>query len=258
MCKGGRKMRFMDKVAIVTGSSRGMGRAIALGLAREGASVLVTSHRHPAKGQEVAREAEKLGGSALHVQADVSKKADAQRMVEATLDKFGKIDILINNAGIHRGASFTAESEEMWWELFRVNVMGVVLSTQAAVPHMIERGKGKIVITASKAAVVGEPYHAAYSASKGAVLSLTRALAIELAPHNITVNAICPGPVLTDMLGEAARDPTKREALAATIPLGRVGRVEDIVGAALYFASEESDWCTGQALGIDGGLSILK
>ncbi len=251
-------MRFMDKVAIVTGSSRGMGRAMALGLAREGASVVVTSHRHPEKGQEVAHELEKLGGRALHIQADVSAKADVQRLVQATLDKFGRIDILINNAGIHIGAAFIEESEEMWWELFKINVMGVVLPTQAVVPHMIERGKGKIVITASKAAVVGEPYHAAYSASKGAVLSLTRALAIELAPHNITVNAVCPGPVLTDMLLEAVPDAVDREELAASAPLGRVGRVEDIVGAVLHLASEESDWCTGQAISIDGGMSILK
>ncbi|MBC8264269.1 MAG: glucose 1-dehydrogenase [Anaerolineales bacterium] len=251
-------MRFMDRVAIVTGSSRGMGRTMALGLAREGASVVVISHRHPEKGQEVTSEVEKLGGQALHVQADVSDKADVQRMVQATLDKFGRIDILINNAGIHMGAPFTEESEEMWWELFRVNVMGVVLPTQAVVPHMIERGKGKIVITVSKAAVVGEPYHAAYSASKGAVLSLTRALAIELAPHNITVNAVCPGPVLTDMLLEAVPDPAEREELASSAPLGRVGKVEDIVGAVLYLASEESDWCTGQAISIDGGMSVLK
>jgi len=251
-------MRFADRVAIVTGSSRGMGRAIALGLAREGASVVVNSHRHPEIGEEVARQAEKLGGRTVHVQADVGTKVEAQRMVQAALDEFGKIDILINNAGIHMGAAFTEESEEMWWALFRVNVMGVVLPTRLVVPHMIKRGKGKIVITSSKAAVVGEPYHAAYSASKGAVLSLTRALAIELAPHNITVNAICPGPVLTDMLGDASVDPAKRKVLDATVPLGRVGRVEDIVGAALYLASEESDWCTGQALSIDGGLSVLK
>jgi len=258
MIMRGGEMRFMDKVAIVTGSSRGMGRTIALGLAREGASVVVISHRHPEKGQEVAHEVEKLRGRALHVQADVSDKADVQRMVQATLDKFGRIDVLINNAGIHIGAPFTQESEEMWGELFRVNVMGVVLPTQAVVPHMIERGKGKVVVTASKAAVVGEPYHAAYSASKGAVLSLTRALAVELAPHKITVNAVCPGPVLTDMLLEAVPDPAEREELAAGAPLGRVGRVEDIVGAVLYLASEESDWCTGQAISIDGGMSVLK
>ena len=115
-------------------------------------------------------------------------------------------------------------------------------------------GKGS---DAHKAAVVGEPYHAAYSASKGAVLSLTRALAIELAPHNITVNAVCPGPVLTDMLLEAVPDAEGREELAASAPLGRVGRAEDIVGAVLYLASEESDWCTGQAIVVDGGLSVL-
>jgi NAD(P)-dependent dehydrogenase (short-subunit alcohol dehydrogenase family) len=136
--------------------------------------------------------------------------------------------------------------------------MGVVLPTQAVVPGMIERGRGRIVIMSSKAAIVGEPGHAAYSASKGAILSLTRALAVELAPHNITVNAICPGPTLTSMTAAAFSDPEKRQPVEEITPLGRIGQPEDIVGIALYFASDEADWCTGQALAVDGGLSVLK
>ncbi len=249
-------MRFTDKVAIVTGSSRGMGKATALALAREGAEVVVVDIG-PAGGEDVVREIETLGGEAIFVSADVSKRADVERMVQATLDRFGKIDILVNNAGIHDGASFTEESEEMWQRLFRVNVMGTVLPSQVVVPEMVKRKKGKIVNISSKAAVVGEPYHAAYSASKGAILALTRCMAIELAPYGITVNAICPGPTYTDML-LGATDAAQREELTAIAPLGRLGQPEDIAGAVLYLASEESDWCTGQALSVDGGMSILK
>jgi NAD(P)-dependent dehydrogenase (short-subunit alcohol dehydrogenase family) len=249
-------MRFIDKVAIVTGSSRGMGRAIALGLAREGARVVVVDIA-PGGGEEVVQEIEKGGGEAIFVRADVSERADVEKMVQRALDRFGKIDILVNNAGIHDGAHFTEESEEMWRRLFRVNVMGTVLPSQVVVTEMMKRKKGKIVNISSKAAVVGEPYHAAYSASKGAILALTRCLAIELAPCKITVNAVCPGPTYTDML-LGATDVAQREELTADAPLGRLGQPEDIAAAVLYLASEESDWCTGQALSVDGGMSILK
>lgn len=249
-------MRFKDKVAIVTGSGRGMGKAIALALAREGAKVVILDI-DTANGKEVVREIEKGGGEAIFVKADVSKRTDVERVVQATLDRFGKIDILVNNAGIHDGATFTEESEEMWQRLFQVNVMGTVLPSQAVVPEMMKRKKGKIVHISSKAAVVGEPYHAAYSASKGAILALTRCLAIELAPYKITVNAVCPGPTYTDML-LGATDAAQREELTASAPLGRLGQPEDIAGAVLYLASEESDWCTGQAISVDGGMSILK
>lgn len=249
-------MRFTDKVAIVTGSSRGMGKATALALAREGAKVVIAA-TDPTKGEDVVQGIEKLGGEAIFARADVSKRADVERMVQDTLDRFGKIDILVNNAGIHDGAPFIEEGEEMWQRLFRVNVMGTVLLSQRVVPEMMRRKKGKIVHISSKAAVVGEPYHAAYSASKGAILALTRAMAIELAPYNITVNAVCPGPTYTDMLLEAT-DAAQREELTASVPLGRLGQPEDIGGAVLYLASEESDWCTGQAISVDGGMSILK
>lgn len=249
-------MRFGDKVAIITGSSRGMGKATALALAREGAKVVAVDI-DSAGGEDVVQEIDSLGGEAIFVRADVSKRANVEKMVQATLDRFGKIDILVNNAGIHDGASFTEESEEMWQRLFRVNVMGTVLPSQVVVPEMMKRKKGKIVNISSKAAVVGEPYHAAYSASKGAILALTRCLAIELAPYKITVNAVCPGPTYTDML-LGATDAAQREDLTVEAPLGRLGQPEDIAGAVLYLASEESDWCTGQALSVDGGMSILK
>jgi NAD(P)-dependent dehydrogenase (short-subunit alcohol dehydrogenase family) len=249
-------MRFEDRVAIVTGSSKGLGRAIAVALSREGSRVVIVDI-NPTQGEEVVREIEELEAEALFVGADVSLRADVDRMVEATLNRFNTIDILVNNAGIHDAAPFVEESEELWQRMFVVNVMGTVLPSQAVVPEMMKRNRGKIVNISSKAAVVGEPYHAAYSASKGAILSLTRAMATELAPYHITVNAVCPGPTYTDML-LGATDAADREELTAIAPLGRLGKPEDIASAVLYLASEESDWCTGQALSVDGGLSILK
>ena len=249
-------MRFTDEVAMVTGSSRGIGEAIALALAREGASVVIVD-MDPTGGEQVVRDIEKLEAEAIFVRGDVSNRTDVERMVRATLDGFDKIDILVNNAGIHDAGPFVEESEELWQRMFAVNVMGTVLPSQAVVPEMMRKNRGKIVHISSKAAVVGEPYHAAYSASKGAILALTRAMAIELAPYNITVNAICPGPIYTDML-LGATDADQREELLADAPLGRLGQPEDIAGAVLYLASDESDWCTGQVISVDGGMSILK
>jgi NAD(P)-dependent dehydrogenase (short-subunit alcohol dehydrogenase family) len=249
-------MRFEDRVAIVTGSARGLGRAIAVALGREGSRVVIVDI-NPTRGEEVVREIEELEAEAMFVGADVSRRADVERMVEATLNRFNTIDVLVNNAGIHDAAPFVEESEELWQRMFAINVMGTVLPSQAVVAEMMRRNRGKIVNISSKAAVVGEPYHAAYSASKGAILALTRAMATELAPYHITVNAVCPGPTYTDML-LGATDAADREELAAIAPLGRLGKPEDIASAVLYLASEESDWCTGQAISVDGGLSILK
>ncbi|HUS69568.1 MAG TPA: SDR family NAD(P)-dependent oxidoreductase [Anaerolineae bacterium] len=249
-------MRFKDRVAIVTGSARGLGRAIAVALGREGSSVVIVD-LNPTQGAEVLREIEELEAEAIFVRADVSQRAEVDRMVQATLNRFNTIDILVNNAGIHDAAPFVEETAELWQRMFKVNVMGTVLPSQAVVPEMMKRKKGRIVNISSKAAVVGEPYHAAYSASKGAVLALTRAMATELAPYKITVNAVCPGPTYTDML-LGATDEAQRNELTAIAPLGRLGKPEDIASAVLYLASEESDWCTGQALSVDGGMSILK
>lgn len=230
---------------------------MALAFAREGAKVAVVA-TNPTRSAAVVDELEALGGQALFVRTDVSQQAEVQQMVQTILRRFGQIDILVNNAGIHMGAPFVEETDEMWLRQFRVNVLGVVFPSQAVVPHMMERKKGRIVHISSKAAVVGEPGHVAYSASKGAVLSLTRAMAIDLAPYHITVNAVCPGPTYTDMLLEALPDEAQREELAAATPLGRLGQPEDIAAAVLYLASDEAAWITGQALSIDGGLSILK
>lgn len=249
--------RFTDKVVIVTGGSRGIGRATAEALADEGANVVIASLNEE-RGQAAAEAIAEQGGQAQFIRTDVSDQDQAERMVELVLERFGKIDVLVNNAGVHDSAPFWEEPERLWDRMYRVNVLGTVFPSQAVVRFMKDNGGGTIVHVASKAGVVGEPGHAAYSASKGAVISLTRAMAVELAPYEIRVNAVCPGPVLTDMLTENNPREEDRARLAAEAPLGRIGQPEDVAAAVLYLASSDSDWCTGQTINLDGGLSILK
>ena len=249
--------RLSDQIAIVTGGTRGIGRAIVETFARQGASVVIASLNEE-RGQAIVHEIKAQGGQSEFYRTDVAQRDHVERLVAHVLKQFGNIDILVNNAGIHDGAPFWDESEQMWERLFKVNVMGTVFPSQAVVRHMKDNGGGSIVNVASKAGVVGEPSHTAYSASKGAVIAMTRGMAIELAPYHIRVNAVCPGPVMTDMFFEAVQTQADRDALAAETPLGRVGQPQDIAEAVIYLASSESDWCTGQALNLDGGLSILK
>jgi len=245
-----------DKVAIVTGASRGIGFAIASRFAAEGAKVVIIAANKEGA-EEAAKTIKSRGGEALAFQGDVTLEERIKEIVSQVLNELGTIDILVNNAGIHLGKSFWEEPLEFYDRQFKVNILGTVIPSQAVVPHMMNKRKGKIINIASKAAIVGEPGHAAYSASKGAVLALTRAMAIELAPYNINVNSICPGPTETAiLLGFMTKE--QLEDLKKYIPLGRFGKPEDIAGAALYLASDDSDWCTGQAIIVDGGMSILK
>jgi len=166
--------------------------------------------------------------------------------------------VLVNNAAVHGKAPFWEEGEDLWERMFHVNIMGTVLPSQSVVRLMKQKKSGVIVHVASKAGVVGEPGHAAYSSSKGAVIALTRAMAVELAPFGIRVNAISPGPVYTEMFTNNVTREEDRNRIAESVPLGRIGLPEDIAQGILYLASSDSDWCTGQSLSIDGGLSILK
>jgi 3-oxoacyl-[acyl-carrier protein] reductase len=248
--------RVLDKVALVTGASRGMGCAIAVGLAREGAHVAVNYHSQAAAATEVAQRIEALGRKALVIEADVSSSADVRRMVEAVVEQFGQIDILINNAGVTSFFPLLDITEDEFDRMVAVNLKGVFLCTQAVVPHMLRSGWGKIVNVSSTSGIVGPPNQAHYCASKGGVNTFTKACANELKQHNITVNAICPGGTDTDMLRphlEAQGFEFDPPDLVG--PMRRLARPEDMVGAVVFLSCDDSAWVTGALLPVDGGVT---
>ncbi|HLK32569.1 MAG TPA: SDR family NAD(P)-dependent oxidoreductase [Terriglobales bacterium] len=248
--------RLQGKVALITGAASGIGRASALLFAQEGAAVAVVDLNEKA-GQEVAKDIVALGGQALFVSADVTRARDCQRAVRTVAEKFGSLHVLFNNAGIIRRASVLDLSEAEWDRVMEVNVKSIFLMSKSAIPLIEKSGGGSIVNTASGWGLAGGPKAAAYCASKGAVVLLTKAMAIDHGPRNIRVNCICPGDTDTPMLrGEAgqlgtAADKFLREA--AQRPLRRVGKPEEIAEAALYLASDAASFVTGAALVVDGG-----
>jgi len=249
-------MRLQGKVAIVTGGAQGIGEAYSVGMAKEGASVVVADVDEKAGGA-VAAGINGSGGKALFVRTDISRKAEADRLVAETVKKFGGLDILVNNAGILFTAPALETTEEMWDKELAVNVKGLFFCAAAAAREMIKRKGGKIINISSIAAIGGQEGLCAYSSTKGAVLPLTRVFALELAPHNIQVNAILPGTTDTGMAKAAMADPNWTRQITAGIPMKRLGRTRDLLGAVLYFASEDSDYCTGQTLIVDGGFSMV-
>jgi NAD(P)-dependent dehydrogenase (short-subunit alcohol dehydrogenase family) len=249
--------RFDEKLVIVTGGSRGIGFSACQEFVNEGAQVVMVS-QDLNRGEKAREEIIEAIGKFDFIQADVTDKVVVFEMVNEISKEYGRIDVLVNNAGIHESAPFLVEDEELWTRLYRVNVLGSIFISQAVVSNMLNHNSGAIVHIASKAGVVGEPGHVAYSASKGAVISMTRAMAVDLAPFGIRVNAVCPGPVFTDMLYEAVPEKVNLQKLADQAPLGRIGEPRDIARSILYLASDDADWCTGQCLSVDGGLSILK
>jgi 3-oxoacyl-[acyl-carrier protein] reductase len=250
------KMRLKGRVAIVTGGAKGLGRAFGLRLAEEGARVMVVTRKDMDNLRETVRQVKALGGDARFFQADVAKEADTRAMAEATVKAFGRIDILINNAAIYDGIKrkpFHEIDLDEWDLVMTVNVKGAFLSTRAVYPYMKEQGYGKIVNLASEVFFTGSHGFAHYVASKGGIIGLTRALAIELGPHNICINCVAPG--FTDT--EASRglaDVTKYDT--SRTPLKRLETPEDLTGAAVFLASPESDFMTGQTLLVDGGRAM--
>ncbi|MGD8627223.1 MAG: glucose 1-dehydrogenase [Anaerolineae bacterium] len=249
-------MELEGKVALVTGAASGIGRATALLFAQEGAAVAVVD-LDEAGAQALAQTIRNEGGRAIALGCDVSRAADCQRAVGATVDAFGRLDVLFNNAGIIRRADVVGTTEEEWDRVMAVNVKSVFMMSKYAVPVMAARGGGAIVNTASGWGLVGGRNAVSYCASKAAVVNMTRAMALDHGPQHIRVNCVCPGDTDTGMLREEARQLNEDRAAfladAADRPLGRVGRPEEIARAVLYLASNASSFVTGTALVVDGG-----
>jgi len=252
-------MRLADKVTIITGAGGGMGRVASAVFAREGSRIVVAEHSEAA-GHETVELVRSVGGDATFVKVDVSQEADAKGMVDHALATYGRVDCLYNNAGVMPQADHSVVDTDVvtWDAVMAVNVRGVFLCCKYAIPAMIEGGGGSIVNIASFVALLGcSVPQDAYTASKGAILSLTRSLAVQFGPKGIRTNAICPGPVETPLLMDwLVKDEEARRIRLARNPTGRFGRPEEIVDMALYLASDESRWTNGASLVVDGGISV--
>jgi 3-oxoacyl-[acyl-carrier protein] reductase len=246
--------RVEGRVALVTGASRGFGRAIALALAHEGADVVVNYHASAAAAAEVAAAVEKAGRRALIGQADVGSDDDVRRLLAATLSRFGRLDILVNNAGIMERGLFADVPVATYTRMFATNVTGTMLCTRAALPAMIERRYGRIVNVSSQLAraSVGTGGFAAYAATKGAIEAFTRAVAHEVGEYGITVNAIAPGGIDTDM-SRAVMTPEYRARRTKELPVRHLGALDDVAYAALCLADDAAGYLTGQVLQVNGG-----
>jgi NAD(P)-dependent dehydrogenase (short-subunit alcohol dehydrogenase family) len=242
------------RVAIVTGGARGIGRAVAARLAEEGMSVMIADVETDAG----AKAAKEIGETVRFTECDVSEKLDVRNMLAATLDVFGGVHVLVNNAGIVGGGSFLELSEEDFERVLAVNLKGAFLASQAVARHMVERVKagekpGSIVNMSSVNAVFALPQQTAYSISKGGLAQLTRAAALALAPHGIRVNAVGPGSIDTAMLASVNRDPGAKKMVLSRTPMGRIGEADEIASVVAFLASDDASYVTGQTVYADGG-----
>jgi NAD(P)-dependent dehydrogenase (short-subunit alcohol dehydrogenase family) len=252
-------VRLADKVCIITGAGGGMGRVAAQRFAAEGARVVVAEFSEAA-GKETVELVQNGGGEATFTKVDVSNEADARAMVDHAVSTFGRVDVLYNNAGVMPEADHSVIDTDVgiWDQVMAVNVRGVFLGCKYAIPRMVEQGSGSVINISSFVALLGcSVPQDAYTASKGAVLSLTRSLAVQFGPKGVRTNAICPGPVETPLLMDwLVNDEEAKQIRLARNPTGRFGKPEEIVNMALYLASDESRWTNGASLVVDGGISV--
>ncbi|MBP1933701.1 SDR family NAD(P)-dependent oxidoreductase [Ammoniphilus resinae] len=255
-------MRLKDKVTMITGSGSGIGRAAALLFAKEGAKVIVNDVSEE-NGNKTVEEIKQHGGQALFVKADITVAAQAEQLVQTALDAYGKVDVLFNNAGISGVGAVHETSEELWDKVVNVNIKGVFLASKAVLPHMMERKEGNIINMSSCIAEIGLMKRSVYSATKGAVLALTKSMQVDYAPYNIRVNALLPGTILTpfveNYLKNSYDDPEEALNTIRKRQLGgELGRPEDVALAAVFLASDESKFMMGSPLYIDGGAVFGK
>jgi 2-hydroxycyclohexanecarboxyl-CoA dehydrogenase len=252
-------LKLSGRTALVTGAGRGIGRAIALALAREGCQVGVADIL-PGSAEATAAEVEALGVKGLALPVDLTSRAEVERMVAQALAQFGQIDVLVNNAGWDRMGLFLDTDEDTWDRIIAVNLKAMLYVCKAVLPQMVARGGGKVVNVASDAGRVGSSGEAVYSATKGAVIAFSKALAREMARHRISVNVVCPGLTETPLL-QSLRDQSPKmekilEAVTRATPLGRVATPEEIAEAVAFLASPAADFITGQTLSVSGGLTM--
>lgn len=251
-------MRLANKVAVITGSGGGQGKAAALLFTQEGARVVVNDLRAEAVDAVVA-EIRAAGGEAIGVAADISEKGPAEQVIDRAIEAFGRVDVLYNNAGVllwGRGDGPVADiEEEIWDQVLRINLKSMYLTCRKTIPRMIEQGGGIIINTASTAALNGTDRAHAYNASKGGVVSLTRSIAVAYGRQNIRANAICPSAVDSPMTHQWMPTEEARQRVASPMPLRRVGTPEDVAQLALYLASDDAAWMTGAVIPIDGGFT---
>lgn len=249
-------MHLKDKVAIVTGAGRGIGKGIALELACHGANVVVADMRHELA-QEVAGEIKDMGRQALAVNVDITQRAQVKEMMAKALETFGKIDILVNNAGWDKFEPFLKSTEETWDKIIAINFKGMLYCVREVLEHMVGRRYGKIVSIGSDAGRVGSSGEAVYSGTKGAVIAFSKTLAREMARYKINVNVVCPGPTDTPLFAALGEEiPKLSESLKRAIPLGRLGEPADIAHAVAFLVSDEAGFITGQTLSVSGGLTM--
>jgi len=247
---------LVNKIVLVTGGSRGIGAAVAMMMARAGATVAITYTRHKNDASSVAHRIAKIGSECLIIQSDVACPEDVRHAVNAVIDHFGRIDILVNNAGVWKRGVIGSMTERQWDETIDINLKGTFLFCNAVVPYMKRQRSGKIINVASTAGQRGEPFYSHYAASKGGMIAFTKAIAAELAPHGVMVNCVSPGWVDTDMTSHVIRKGKGARAINKGIPRGRVASADEIAGPVVFLASDLANHLVGAVLNVNGG-SVL-